>query len=79
MVPSRRQYKHTSKKMYTVFTLNIGIALDKMFIFNTKVSIFFLFLQENICYGYSLEALAEVLLMRTNNVCFHREIRKIFT
>ena len=32
------------------------IALDKMLFFNLKVLIFFLFLQENICCGYSLEA-----------------------
>ena len=34
----------------------LAIALDKMFFFNPKVLIFFLFLQENICCGYSLEA-----------------------
>ena len=31
-------------------------ALDKALFFNQKVSIFFLFLNENICCGYSLEA-----------------------
>ena len=33
----------------------------------------FLILDENICCGYSLEA----LLMSTHNICFRREIRKI--
>ena len=32
------------------------IALDKVFFFNQKVPVFFLFLDEKICYGYSLEA-----------------------
>ena len=32
------------------------IALDKALFFNQKVSIFFLFLDKNICCGYSLEA-----------------------
>ena len=32
------------------------IALDKALFFNQKVPIFFLFLDENICCGYSLEA-----------------------
>ena len=36
-----------------VFTTHI--LLEDAF-FNQKVSIFFLFLNENICYGYSLEA-----------------------
>ena len=40
--------------------ININIALIKMFFFNPKVLIFFLFFHENICcgylYGYSLEA-----------------------
>ena len=31
-------------------------ALDKMLFFNPKVLTFFLFLQENICSGHSLEA-----------------------
>ena len=43
-------------------------------LFQPKISIFFLFLDKNICYGYSLE----VLLMSTHNICFRREIRKLF-
>ena len=35
---------------------HLTIALDKALFFNQKVSIFFLFLNENICCGYSLEA-----------------------
>ena len=46
-----------------------GIATDK----RGSHIIFFLFLHENICYGYSLE----VLLMSTHNMCFRGEIRKI--
>ena len=37
----------------------------------------FLFLDENICCGYTLEGLAEALLMSTHNICFCQEIRKI--
>ena len=36
--------------------MHMLIALDKELFFNQKVSIFFLFLNENICCGYSLEA-----------------------
>ena len=47
------------------------IALDKMllfcFFFNPKVLLFFLFPHKNVCCGYSLEALAEALLMSTHN------------
>ena len=34
----------------------VCIALDKVHFFNQNVSIFFFFLDENICCGYSLEA-----------------------
>ena len=50
------------------------IALGKSF-FQPKVSIFFLFLDKNICCGYSLKA----LLMSTHNIRFHQEIRKLFS
>ena len=39
-----------------------------------KLVIFFLFLNKNICCGYSLETpqgVKEVLLMSTHNVCFY--------
>ena len=39
--------------------------------------IFFLFLHENICCGYSLKRLGEALLMSTHNICFRAEIRKV--
>ena len=38
---------------------------------------FFLFLHENVCFGYSLEVPDEVLLKSTHNMHFHGEIRKI--
>ena len=39
---------------------------------------FFLYLNGNICCGYSLEAprLNEALLMSTHNICFRSDIRK---
>ena len=46
--------------------------------FNPKVLIFFLFLNENMTV-VTQKRLAEVLLMSTHNICFHGEIRKIFT
>ena len=49
-----------------------------MLFFNQNVSIFFLFLNENIYYGCLLEALTEVLLMSTHIICFCEEIRKTF-
>ena len=45
------------------------IATDRSLFFIRKMPIFFLFLHENICYGYSLEA--------PHNVCVFGEIRKI--
>ena len=37
----------------------------------------FLFLNENICYGYSLEAPRRGASNEYHNICFRREIRKI--
>ena len=39
--------------------------------------IFFLFLLENICCGYSLEAARRAASNEYHNICFHEEIRKI--
>ena len=55
------------------------IAPSKVLLFNQKVLIFFLFLHECICCGYSLEAPCRGILMSTHNICFHEEIRKTFT
>ena len=49
----------------------------KHIISTKRVLIFFLFLHENLHYGYSLDALHLVLLISTHNVCFCGEIRKI--
>ena len=53
------------------------LAPDQALFFNRKVPMFFLFLHENICCGYSLECLDEVLLMSIYNINFHGEIWKI--
>ena len=49
-----------SRPMYIVSKhykeASVPFALDKAFFSNQKVSTFFLFLDENICCGYSLEA-----------------------
>ena len=47
--------------------------------FHQKVSIFFLFLDENMCCGYSLEVPRRGTSNEYHNVCFHQEIRKLFT
>ena len=47
-----------------------------MLFFSQKALIFILFLHENICYGYSLEAPYKVLLVITHNAGFHGEIKK---
>ena len=39
--------------------------------------LFFLFLHENLCCGYSLKVPGEFFLMSTRNIGFHGEIRKI--
>ena len=51
------------------------IATDMVIFFIRKMLISFLFLHENICCWYSLEA--EALLMSTHNIGFRGEIRKI--
>ena len=40
------------------------------------LGLFFLFLYENICYGYSLEVPREALWMKTHSICFLWAIRK---
>ena len=49
------QMPHSVASDLGLYCLSVDIALDKMFFFNPKVLIFFLFLHENICCGYSLE------------------------
>ena len=60
---------------WTCKTVN-DIATEKA-LFSSLVS--FLFLNKNICCGYSLEAprRGEALLMSTHNICIRWEIRKI--
>ena len=52
-----------------------SIATDKRVIH----IIFFLFLHENICCGYSLEAPRQGASNEYHNICFRGEIRKIST
>ena len=54
-----------------------SIAIDMVLFSSGKVLISFLFLHENICFGYSLEAPRRGASMSTHNICFHGEIRKI--
>ena len=54
------------------------IALDKAF-FQPKSIYIFLFLDKNICCGYSLEAPWRGASNEYHNICFCREIRKLFT
>ena len=51
------------------------IAPDKIY-FCWKGLIFFLFLHENICCGYSLEAPQRGVSNEDHNICFHGEIWK---
>ena len=48
----------------------IFIALDKALFLNQKVSIFFLFLDENICCDIHQKHLSEALLMSTTTYVF---------
>ena len=54
-----------------------NIATDKALFSSEKMLISFLFLHENICCGYSLEAPRRGASNEYHNVCFHGEIRKI--
>ena len=47
------------------------IALDKAIFFNKKVSIFFLFLNKNICSGYAIEASVKLTERKQTNTSFH--------
>ena len=47
--------------------------------FNQKLLIFFLFLNENICCGYSLEVPWLGSSNEYHSICFCQEIRKIFS
>ena len=53
------------------------IETDKASFFIRKMLISFLFLHENICCGYSLEAPHRGASNEYHNICFHGEIRKI--
>ena len=56
----------------------IDIATDRaFFFFIRKMLTSFLFLHENICCGYSLEAPQQGASNEYHNICFHGEIRKI--
>ena len=48
--------KQTTVVVIDSLRVKVSIALDKMLFFNPEVLISFLFLQENICCGFSLEA-----------------------
>ena len=60
------------KKITRIIFLILYLSTDKALFFIRKMLITFLFLDETICCGYSLEA-----LMSTHNICIRREIRKI--
>ena len=53
------------------------IAPDKALFFIQKVFLFFLFFHEMCVVGTHLRHLCKVFLMRTHNIHFHGEIRKI--
>ena len=55
-----------------------GIALEKT-PFKQKSCYFFLLLLENVCRGTYQTRLGEALLMGTNNIRFHAEIRQYFS
>ena len=54
----------------------IMVAPVKGIFINQNVLIFFLFLHENICCGYSLEAPHRGASNEYHNICFHEEIKK---
>ena len=55
----------------------IFITTDKVLFFIRKMLISFLFLQENICCGYSLEAPRRGASNEYHDICFRGKIRKI--
>ena len=55
----------------------LSIATDKALFFIQKMLISFLFLHENICCGYSLEAPRWGASNEYHNICFRGEIRKL--
>ena len=60
--------------------LEFGIYSSRYFFSIIDCWYFFLFLHENICWGYTLELECpiQVLLMSTHNICFCGELRKLF-
>ena len=70
----------TSKLYQTVLSITDDVHSTSYGVFfNPKVLTFFLFLHENICCGYSLEAPHRGISNEYHNICFRGEIRKIFT
>ena len=62
------QFYHSSEEL---------IATDKALFFIRKMLITFLFLDENRCWGFSLEVPHRGASNEYHNICFRREIRKI--
>ena len=56
-----------------------GIALEKTPFKQKHLATFFLLLLENVCRGTHQTRLGEALLMGTNNIRFHAEIRQYFS
>ena len=56
-----------------------GIAHDKMLFFQSKSIDIFLISPWKRVLWVLISSLGKALLMSTHNICFHREIRKIFT
>ena len=59
--------------------MSLGIALDKMLFLIQKYYYFSYFSTKTYVVGTHNKRLGEALLMSTHNICFHGEIRKIFT
>ena len=68
--------------LFTLYLLNpdiVTVTNRALFFFSPKVLIFFLFLHEKICCGYSLEVPQRGASNEYHNICFRGEIRKILT
>ena len=64
---------------YNTKSYLISIAPDKMPFLTKKMCYFSYFTTKTYVVGTHLKCLTESLLMSTHNICFHGEIRKIFT
>ena len=75
--PPPRQKGLTSNNTHVHYGIYLNIGLDKIFFFNPKVLIFFLFLHKTYVVGTHKKRLIEALLMSIHNICYHGDKKYI--